>query len=93
MSKGPGSVQRAIIQVFAEHPGACLTVRQLAEHAFPHIRLEQKHLDATARAVNGLVPQLGLVKRRTSLGFGKFGWCNTYMRQEALERLKASQTI
>ena len=58
MSRGPGSVQRAITAHLAAHPEPQKFTRgELAAIAYPGVPIETKHRVAVARAVNKVAPE------------------------------------
>jgi len=64
MSKGLGRIQRNIADAIKSHPDKTFTVASAAAFAYPGVMLEPKHLDVASRALNSLVPVLGLRKQR-----------------------------
>ena len=73
MSKGPGKVQRAIIETYREMPSARLTVIQLAKMVYPQSAIEKRHTDAVHRALLKLEPEIGLKRCRCRLP-NSLGW-------------------
>jgi len=86
VSKGYGRIQLAIATAFKDQPGRFFTIDELATIAYPGIALEAKHRDRTNRAVNSLMQDLGLMKRRVSLAQG-LGWRNEFIRAEVFEQM------
>jgi hypothetical protein len=56
MSKGPGRLERAIRQLFADKPGRALITDELVERCYPDARpFEKKHTVAVLRAAHKVV--------------------------------------
>lgn len=64
MSRGPGSVQRALAEVFELTPNTRFSVDELAQLAFPDTLIEEKHRVSTRRAVRALQASLGVKRFR-----------------------------
>lgn len=71
MSKGPGRVQRAIIDLFDQNPGRRFRTSEIAAHVFSEP--QDWHLNNIGRALRTLAPTLGLIKCRMSR-HGSKGW-------------------
>jgi hypothetical protein len=72
MSKGFGSVQRRLIEVFELAPNKCFTVIELAEQVYQSTQIGEAQRVAVRRALDGLVVKLGV--KRFRQGFGPRSW-------------------
>lgn len=73
MSRGPGRVQRALIEAFEQFPDRRFTIEELAENVYPRAKVSEVHKDTVRRALAKLEPSLELHRCR----IGKFqnrGW-------------------
>lgn len=75
MSKGPGRVQRAITDLFAQNPGKRFRTSEIAAHVFT--TPEQWHVTNISRTMRKLAPKLGLTKCRAHHP-GSKGWENLW---------------
>ncbi len=73
MSRGAGSVQRGIIAAFEAAPGRRFTVEELAAEVYLGQEIERKHLVSVRRALDKVVPKLGLARSRAGKS-GQGGW-------------------
>lgn len=54
MSKGPGIIQRRVVEAFEASPNAWLSIDDLAAHCYPGEAVEKKHRDSVGRAVRAM---------------------------------------
>ena len=73
MGRGPGRVQRALIDVFAKFPDRRFTIEELAENVYPGANLSDVHTDTVRRALAKLEPSLELHRCRIGK-CNKRGW-------------------
>jgi hypothetical protein len=55
MSRGRGRIERAIRQLFDDHPDLAFVTDELAEHCFPGVGIERKHQVSVLRAAHKVV--------------------------------------
>jgi hypothetical protein len=93
MSKGPGRVELAIEQAFAEEPDNAFSVEDLCKWVYPGCRtIEKKHRVAILRAIKGR-PNTERWHNDMKIGVHKFGTVFFYtpdnVKSYATARLKA----
>jgi len=71
MSKGPGRVQQAIANLFAQNPGKRFRTSEIAAYVFT--TPEPWHVTNISRTMRTLAPKLGLSKCRAAHSHSK-GW-------------------
>jgi len=86
VGKGYGRIQLAIINAIKEQPRKFFTIEEFAAISYPGVPLESKHKDRVSRAVNSLVDELGLMKRRVALP-GGLGWRNEFIKVEVFDQM------
>ncbi len=79
MSKGPGRVQRAIINTLEQSPTWRFTVSEMASRVYPGQPIGKPQRDAVHRALTKLAPTLGLSKCRVGT-LGSLGWHHRWGR-------------
>jgi hypothetical protein len=90
MSRGPGSIERAISQAFETEPSRTFTVEELTLIAYPGInRPEKKHRVAVLRAADKVGSRSGWIGRRAERPGGTIIYSNLYdHRSYALGRIR-----
>jgi hypothetical protein len=94
MSKGPGRVELAIEQAFADEPDNAFSVKDLCRWVYPRRAVEKKHRVAILRAIKGR-PNTACCHTDMNFGGHRVGTAFFYtpdnVKSYAMARLKADQ--
>jgi hypothetical protein len=90
MSRGPGRIQRAVANAFADTPSAAFSVDELAQIAYPEsAQIERKHRVALVRAADAAAEAAGWSAVQARNGKGIVYFNPVDMHSYALGRIRA----